>query len=603
MAILSKIKSAAKKVASTIKSAITGKSNTASAINALKAPAKGSFVANAQKPYTGQGQNTTKDQVTYGLSTLPKSSGNILSNTIASSNRATNTSMGGVAPVSYTSLMTPSSFKAGTSTSKSDTSTASFNIQPTSSSFASSSPISTSVSGSSLGVSSKGTNIGSAPSGTNYQGTAIGGNVSVGAEPTTGYIPTASVTGTTGEDTTAEKPKTSLETLLASLRKPADETDAYAKAQKDSGILQAQQRVANTQNEVNAVTAKMNSDLLQLRGTAQQEGVTEAVYGGQQAQITREATIRLLPLQAQLANDQGNLELAESHLDTLFKVYSKDAQNSVDYYNNLAKMVYEDATASEKRQLDEQARNKDFERSLLKDNINFQQSTASQALKDGNVRLYKAVTAVQPPTNINSPTYAKDKQNYLDDINEAVSKYGQVATVAKSQGVLSSLPTSIQNRVIGLADGVKNTDIAKKYLATADSINIVNGIDPKSKNPADHQQIVYAFAKALDPDSAVREGEYSTIKKYAQGAFSRYGKEISNAINGTGFLSEGAIKNIQSTMNNTYTSRKPLYDTKVNETARIINSIAGSDVASELMTDYSAGINTGQANNDPLGIL
>lgn len=602
MAIFSKIKSAVKKVVSTVKSAFGGSSNTASVSNALQAPTKGSFVASQQKPYTGQGQNTTKDLNTYGISKIASSvsgSGNLVSNAISKSGSSSSS-----APVSYKSLMTPSSFSSGSNTSSKSNYSSSSYMTPSSfstgsSGFAASSPVSTTINAGSIGSASPSSSIGSAP--TNYQGTAIGGNVSVGAEPTTGYIPTASVTGTTGEDTATEKPKSSLETLVASLRKRADGTDSYLKAQRDSGILQAQQRVANSQNEINAVTAKMNSDLLQLRGTAQQEGVTEAVYGGQQAQITREATIRLLPLQAQLANDQGNLELAESHLDTMFKIYSEDAQNSVDYYNNLAKMVYDDATASEKRQIDEQSRNKEFERSLLKDNINFQQSTASQALKDGNVRLYKAVTAVQPPTNVNSPTYAQDKQNYLDDINEAVGKYGQVAT--KSQGVLSSLPTSIQNRVIGLADGVKNTDIAKKYLATADSINIVNGIDAKSKNPADHQQIVYAFAKALDPDSAVREGEYATIKKYAQGAFSRYSKEISNAINGTGFLSEDAIKNIQATMNNTYTSRKPLYDTKVNETARIINNIAGADVASELMTDYSAGINTQQNSNDPLGIL
>ena len=116
---------------------------------------------------------------------------------------------------------------------------------------------------------------------------------------------------------------------------------------------------------------------------------------------------------------------------------------------------------------------------------------------------------------------------------------------------------------------------------------MVNGISPQSKNPADHQAVIYSFAKALDPESVVREGEYATVKKYAQSITDRYGKEIQNAILGTGFLSQGAIRNIQTTMNNLEQSRRPQYEKAYSERARVINNIAGADVAGQVLIDYT----------------
>lgn len=161
-------------------------------------------------------------------------------------------------------------------------------------------------------------------------------------------------------------------------------------------------------------------------------------------------------------------------------------------------------------------------------------------------------------------------------------------------GVLAKLPTSIQNRVISQANNFGSSDIVKRYNAVADGINLINGIPTNTTNPADHQTIVYAFAKSLDPDSVVREGEYATIKKYAQSLLDKFGKEISNAISGTGFLSQNAISNIKSTMNNNFNSRKPAYESLYEQQKNIINSIAGFDVADEIMVDYSKSTTNSQ---------
>lgn len=583
MAIISRIKSAAKKVASSVKGAyqgvragvtnalnkVTGKATSASSINAL----------DYNNPVNNQlqAENKARQIISQagGAPMTPLSPESKARQLLAT-------------PAPNTPFSIPAGSRGGSKSNYSSPSYSTNFLSGGSSSF--SAPSSTSVAAGTIGTQSN--NIASAPSTVNYQGTALGGNVSVGGDPNTGIIPTG-VSSTTGESVAGEPEKESassaLDTYLDSLKAPADEGRLYDKALKESGLRAAKQQRSNTQAQINAITTQMNTDLLQLRGTAAREGVTEAVYGGQQAQVSREATIKLLPLQAQLAVDQDNVQLAESHLDTLYKIYVDDAQASVDFYNNQAKAIYENASAKEKRQLDEMSTQKEVERELLKDDVDFQRSSASQALKDGNIRLYNALTSIRPPTNINSPSYQNDKQNYIDDVNDAVSRYGASASTTKS-GVLAKLPVSIQGKLISKAESFENRDIAKKYNATVDAINIVNAIDPNSKNPADHQQIVYAFAKALDPDSAVKEGEYDTIKKYAQSAFSRYKKELSNAINGTGFLSSAAIKNIQATMNQTFQSRKPIYDNALQETKRIINSIAGIDVADEIMVDYSGGV-------------
>jgi hypothetical protein len=156
-------------------------------------------------------------------------------------------------------------------------------------------------------------------------------------------------------------------------------------------------------------------------------------------------------------------------------------------------------------------------------------------------------------------------------------------------GVLAGLPAALQGRIVSIAGDFGSNQITKRFNATVDSLNVVNGIATSSKNPADHQTIIYSFAKSLDPESVVREGEYATIKKYAQSLINRYGKEVENAINGTGFLSQSAIASIKETMNRNYESAKPAYDNLYKQTASVVDNIAGKPVAASVLVDYSKG--------------
>lgn len=190
-----------------------------------------------------------------------------------------------------------------------------------------------------------------------------------------------------------------------------------------------------------------------------------------------------------------------------------------------------------------------------------------------------------------APTSVTQKMLQAKTVEEALRIGGtSLSKQVASGSVLSNLPTSVQTKIISSAESFGGTDVVKKFNATVDGINLVNGISADTTNPSDHQTIVYAFAKSLDPESVVREGEYATIKKYAQSAINKYSKEITNALNGTGFLSKEAIENIKTTMQNNYKSRKPAYDNLYRQKSKVINNIAGSDVADLFLVDYAGGV-------------
>jgi hypothetical protein len=80
-------------------------------------------------------------------------------------------------------------------------------------------------------------------------------------------------------------------------------------------------------------------------------------------------------------------------------------------------------------------------------------------------------------------------------------------------GGLSNQQNTRVNQITGQFD---NEPIVKNYNIIAEGKAFVDSISNNTQNPADQQGLIYAFAKAMDPNSVVREGEYATVQKYAQ---------------------------------------------------------------------------------------
>lgn len=60
-----------------------------------------------------------------------------------------------------------------------------------------------------------------------------------------------------------------------------------------------------------------------------------------------------MPVAASLAAAQGDLEMAQQNLETLFKIKSADAKAEFDYNTEVVQAVYNFGTAQEKAKLDE----------------------------------------------------------------------------------------------------------------------------------------------------------------------------------------------------------------------------------------------------------
>ena len=153
----------------------------------------------------------------------------------------------------------------------------------------------------------------------------------------------------------------------------------------------------------------------------------------------------------------------------------------------------------------------------------------------------------------------------------------------------SDLPPRVATRVDSKVRAFDANPLVKRIVTMAEGAQFVRSLDINTTNPADDQALVYAFAKAMDPDSVVREGEYATVQKYSQSWMSATGFNLARVLSNTEFLTPEARKNLRATIMQKFNSGRKQYDTLRNEYARQLNMVVGSDRGADYLTDYSAG--------------
>lgn len=160
------------------------------------------------------------------------------------------------------------------------------------------------------------------------------------------------------------------------------------------------------------------------------------------------------------------------------------------------------------------------------------------------------------------------------------------------------LAPKIYDKAAAIVSQFDGEAIAKKYNIVADGNNYAQSIDPNTKNAAEHQALIYGLAKALDPDSVVREGEYATIQKYSQSWLEAFGFNAQRVINNQGLLSADAIKKVQSVIREKFNSADAQYQNLYSEYARRIDAVTNSQgKGNEMLTDYSKAY---KAQSDPV---
>ena len=132
-------------------------------------------------------------------------------------------------------------------------------------------------------------------------------------------------------------------------------------------------------------------------------------------------------------------------------------------------------------------------------------------------------------------------------------------------------------RVNSMADDFYWTPTAKTFNKIQEAYKFADSIKWWVK-ATDNQALIYAFAKAMDPDSVVREGEYSTVQKYSQTWWDKLGMDINRVLNGQEFISEKAKNNIVSTIKSKYDATKSQYEQERKTYINRINDYAWNDI-------------------------
>lgn len=204
------------------------------------------------------------------------------------------------------------------------------------------------------------------------------------------------------------------------LARPDDRAQERAifDAREQAGVDAAQREFNRFSNQLNAITAKRDADILSLEG--QGRGITDTIIGGQQARITRDAAISALPIQAQLAAAQGNLEQANALMGQLYQAKSADIQANLAFRQNLANSVMDFANSSQQSILRARMADSQELADIAQNNLNFQRELQTQALEFGQNGLIAEISNIDP----SSPTFEQE-------ISSVVSRLRRPTSAAK----------------------------------------------------------------------------------------------------------------------------------------------------------------------------
>jgi len=186
------------------------------------------------------------------------------------------------------------------------------------------------------------------------------------------------------------------------------------------------------------------------------------------------------------------------------------------------------------------------------------------------------------------PMTASLRQLQIDGQRLRNEQLRTTGTAPKSDNLPPSVLTRVQSRI----SKFDNLPAVKNTQTMAEAANFAQGLNPNTKNPADDQALIYAFAKAMDPNSVVREGEYATVQKYAQSWAQSMGFDAARMFSNTPFLTAAARQNMKTTILQKFKAAQGQYDTIRKSYASQINKITGGADGDSWLTDYAQAFPT-----------
>jgi hypothetical protein len=159
------------------------------------------------------------------------------------------------------------------------------------------------------------------------------------------------------------------------------------------------------------------------------------------------------------------------------------------------------------------------------------------------------------------------KGSFLDYQNEDANRKRSIAAA----GVSGLTPSQINTTVNSIASAFDNEPLVKEFNTANTSLNAIKKIGTKTKSPTDDMAFIYAFAKIMDPNSVVREGEYKTVQDYGQALTQKYALGTKRIFDNSNFLTEDAKTKMLTTLESKLSSLKQSYKNTESEYQRQID--------------------------------
>lgn len=145
-------------------------------------------------------------------------------------------------------------------------------------------------------------------------------------------------------------------------------------------------------------------------------------------------------------------------------------------------------------------------------------------------------------------------------------------------------PGQINTTINSIASAFDSEPIVKSYNVTQEGYQTIKSIGVDTKSPADDIAFIYAFAKIMDPNSVVREGEYNTIQRYAQTWADNFGFQAQRIFSNTNFLTADAKQKMLNALLPKVTAIETQYKNLESEYQRQINDAKAG--ATRQITNY-----------------
>lgn len=238
-------------------------------------------------------------------------------------------------------------------------------------------------------------------------------------------------------------------------------------------------------------------------------------------------------------------------IDSINNKYEVREKNLTGQITNLQK-IYSDGIDQAKF-VAQEATNIAHNQAVLDQNLLIQKMSLAEKALEFDQNQTKGTADLQEYQYAQAQGYSGSFLDYQRENANLKAKAGS--------GLLGGLTAAQINQTVNqIAGSFDNEPLVKNFGVLQEANNFVKSLSNTTTNPVDDQGLIYALAKSLDPSSAVREGEYATAQKYAQSLVQSYGKSVTQALAGTGFLSTDARENIKKTIESKYQASLQSYN-------------------------------------------